>query len=77
MSLTIRIASNIILASSAPSAAAVECHVTLAGGGDAVVDESLLHNGGGVVFKADDVAGGRTVVQVLRGTELRRSLELD
>ena len=69
MSLTIRIASNIM-----------GCHVTLAGGGDAVVDESLLHNGGGgVVFKADDVAGGRTVavVQVLRGTELRRSLEFD
>ena len=67
MSLTIRIASNIM-----------GCHVTLAGGGDAVVDESLLHNGGGgVVFKADDVAGGRTVVQVLRGTEPRRSLEFD
>ena len=43
----------------------------LAGGGDAVVDESVLHNGpgNGVIAASDVGGGGRTIVQVLRGTE--------
>ena len=40
--------------------------MTLAGGGDAAVDESLLHNGG--FLTAKDVSDGKTIVQVLRGT---------
>ena len=42
--------------------------MTLAGGGDAAVDESLLHNGGGGFITAKDVSDGKTIVQVLRGT---------
>ena len=65
----IRIASNIILSSPAGAAAAAACHVTLAGGGDDVVDDSVLHNNSGSgVITANDIALGRTIVEVLRGT---------
>ena len=64
--LSVRIVSNIISSSTAAEAA---CHVILAGGGDAVVDDSVLHNGtGSGVIAASDVAGRRTIVEVLRGT---------
>ena len=64
-SVSVRIACNIISASSEPTTAGY--HVTLAGGGDALCDESLLYNGGGGFPKAKDISEGRTIVQVLKG----------
>lgn len=61
--ISVRIVCNIIAASSEPRA--VGCHVTLAGGGDTVLDESLFYNG---FLEAKDDSEGRTIVQVLRGT---------
>ena len=64
--ISVRIACNIISASSEPRAAG--CHVTLAGGMELfMLDESLLYNGGGGFSKAKDVSAGRTIVQVLKG----------
>ena len=58
--ISVRIACNIIAASSDPRSAG--CHVTLAGGGDTVLDESLFYNG---FLKAKDDSEGRTIFQVL------------